>query len=44
MRSTPDSLWLLTTIVWSDEVGDEAFGHHARRSLHDAMEGAPDPF
>jgi aminoglycoside phosphotransferase len=43
LRST-SALWLLTTIVWSDEVGDEAFGDHARRSLHDAMEGAPDPF
>jgi hypothetical protein len=36
-------LWLLTTIVWADEVDDEAFGGHARSSLHDAMEGAPDP-
>lgn len=37
-------LWLLTTIVWADEVGDVAFGDSARRSLHDAMQGARDPF
>jgi Ser/Thr protein kinase RdoA (MazF antagonist) len=37
-------LWLLTTIVWADEVDDVAFGASARRSLHDAMNGAPDPF
>jgi aminoglycoside phosphotransferase len=43
LRAT-SALWLLTTIVWSDEVGDETFGDHARRSLQDAMEGVPDPF
>lgn len=43
LRAT-SALWLLTTIVWSDEVGDDAFGAHARRSLQDAMNGAHDPF
>lgn len=43
LRAT-SALWLLTTIVWSDEVGDDAFGDHARRSLQDAMDGARDPF
>ena len=36
-------LWLLTTVVWADEVADAAFRDHARSQLHQAMAGAPDP-
>jgi Ser/Thr protein kinase RdoA (MazF antagonist) len=36
-------MWLFTTIVWADEVGDASFGDHARTGLTDAMAGAPDP-
>jgi hypothetical protein len=35
--------WLLSTVVWADEVDDVAFGEHARRQLHDAMTGVTDP-
>ena len=37
------TLGLLTTIVWADEVGDDAFRDHGRTQLHRAMIGAPDP-
>ena len=36
-------LWLLTMVVWADEVDDAAFCDHARSQLHQAMAGAPDP-
>jgi aminoglycoside phosphotransferase len=36
-------LWLFTTIVWADEVGDAPFGDHARARLGDAMAGVLDP-
>jgi len=36
-------LWLLTTVVWADEVDDATFCGHARSQLHQAMARAPDP-
>ncbi len=42
LRAT-SNLWLLTTIVWADEVDDVTFGDHARSQLRQALAGAPDP-
>ena len=35
--------WLLSTIVWADEVDDASFGDHARTQLAAAMAGVDDP-
>lgn len=42
LRATA-SQWLLSTIVWADEVDDAAFGDHARTQLAAAMAGIDDP-
>ena len=36
-------LWLMTTIIWADEVADVGFRDHARGRLHAAMDGVTDP-
>ncbi len=41
LRAT-SMVWLLTTIVWADEVDDRAFHDHARAQLRIAMDGIPD--